>query len=209
MAENLKTTHYTDGTAIPLVSGESSWSTLTVTSKAYCWINDDIVNKDFYGALYTWAAAMNGAASSTHTPSGVQGACPTGWNLPSDGDWYILENYLVLNGYNFDGTTVAPNRIGKALATATGWLYSNAYEGSIGNTDYPAKKNSTGFSARPGCMRSIGGSFLSLERYAYWWTATEYDATNAWNRYLHFYFAYLNTADFSKASGNSVRCVKY
>jgi uncharacterized protein (TIGR02145 family) len=209
MAENLKTTHYSDGTAIDLVTGALNWSALTVSSKAYCWNNDDLINKDTYGALYTWAAAMNGSASSTHTPSGIQGACPTGWNLPSSGDWYMLENYLVANSYNFDGTTVAPNRIGKALATATGWLYSNINNGSIGNNDYPAKKNATGFSALPGGKRFSGGSFLLTGKHAYWWAATEYDATDANNRYTNSDYVHLANDNFSKASGYSVRCVKY
>jgi uncharacterized protein (TIGR02145 family) len=94
MAENLKTTHYSDGTAIPLVTGNSNWDTLTATSKAYCWYNDDVINKATYGALYTWAAAMNGAASVTTNPSGVQGVCPTGWHLPSDAEWTQLTDYL-------------------------------------------------------------------------------------------------------------------
>jgi uncharacterized protein (TIGR02145 family) len=209
MAENLKTTHYSDGTAIPLVTGDFNWSALTLSDKAYCWNNDDPLNKDTYGALYSWAAAMNGAASSTHTPSGVQGACPAGWNVPSSGDWYMLENYLVLNGYNFDGTTTAPNRIGKALATASGWSFSSLYYGSIGNTDYPAYKNATGFSALPGGKRFSGGSFLLVGKHAYWWTATEYDATNAYNRYTNSDYVHLANDNFNKASGYSVRCVKY
>ena len=208
MAENLKSTHYSDGTPIQLVTGDLNWSTLTTLSKACCWNNDDLNNKDTYGALYTWAAVMNGAASSTHTPSGVQGVCPTGWNIPSSADWYMLENYLVLNGYNFDGTTVAPNRIGKALATATGWQFSNLNTGSIGNTDYPAKKNASGFSALPGGMRFSVGSFLPVGKYAYWWTATEYDATNAYNRYTNSDYVHLANDNYSKASGYSVRCVK-
>jgi uncharacterized protein (TIGR02145 family) len=209
MAENLKTTHYADGTPIDLVTGESNWSALTTISKAYCWNNDNPGNKDTYGALYTWAAAMKGAPSSNSTPSGVQGACPTGWNVPGNADWYVLENYLVFNGFNFDGTTIAPNRLGKALATATGWDFSSAYPGSIGNNDYPAKKNATGFSALPGGMRFSGGSFLSVGRYARWWTATEYDATNAYNRYTNTDYVHLANDNYSKASGYSVRCVKY
>jgi hypothetical protein len=34
MAENLRTTHYANGTAIPLVNTVSSWDVLTATSKA-------------------------------------------------------------------------------------------------------------------------------------------------------------------------------
>ena len=45
-------------------------------------------------AHYTWAAAMNGAATSSSKPSYVQGVCPTGWHLPSDVEWAELETYL-------------------------------------------------------------------------------------------------------------------
>jgi uncharacterized protein (TIGR02145 family) len=152
---------------------------------------------------------MNGAGSSTHMPSGVQGACPTGWNVPSSADWYTLEDYLVLNGFNFDGSTIAPNRLGKALATAAGWDFSGMYLGSIGNTNYPAIRNASGFSALPGGMRFSGGSFLPVGRYAYWWAATEYDATNAYNRYTNSDYVHLANSNYSKASGYSVRCVKY
>ena len=66
MKENLKTTHYANGgTAIPLVTGNSNWDTLTATSKAYCYYNDDsATNASTYGALYTWAAAMNGSETT-------------------------------------------------------------------------------------------------------------------------------------------------
>jgi uncharacterized protein (TIGR02145 family) len=44
-----------------------------------------------YGVLYNWTAAMV--------------ACPPGWHLPTDAEWTELENYLIANGYNYDGTT--------------------------------------------------------------------------------------------------------
>ena len=37
---------------------------------------------------------MQGAASSISNPSGVQGVCPEGWHLPSDGEWTQLTDYL-------------------------------------------------------------------------------------------------------------------
>ena len=39
LIENLKVTHYRDGSAIPYVSDDTVWSTLI--SGAYCWCNDD------------------------------------------------------------------------------------------------------------------------------------------------------------------------
>jgi len=90
MAENLKTTKYSNGIEIILVDTEAQWDMLTETDKAYCWYGDNSDNKSVYGALYTWAAAMNGSTSSSSSPSGVQGICPTGWHIPSDGEWHTL-----------------------------------------------------------------------------------------------------------------------
>jgi len=46
-----------------------------------------------YGRLYTWAAAMQNATSSSANPSGRKGVCPTSWHLPSDAEWTTLTNY--------------------------------------------------------------------------------------------------------------------
>ena len=72
LAENLKSTHYCDGTEIPDVVAYN---------------NDDSL-ADIYGLLYTWDAAMNGS----NIPSS-QGACPCGWHVPSDEEWIELETF--------------------------------------------------------------------------------------------------------------------
>jgi uncharacterized protein (TIGR02145 family) len=79
MAENLKTTHYADGTAI--IDG----------SFAY---DDNEANVEIYGRLYTWVAAMNGNAPSTTNPGEEQGVCPDNWHLPSRAEWGELIDYL-------------------------------------------------------------------------------------------------------------------
>ena len=208
MKENLKTTKYSDGTAISLVNTNATWSALTNTSKAYCWYNDNPANKDTYGALYTWGAAMNGAVSSIANPSNVQGACPTGWHLPSDDEWTQMYNYLIANGYNYDGTTTE-NKIAKSLGSTSGWQSTSA-TGSAGSTDYPSKRNSSGFTALPGGQRYNGGTFDLVGIFGFWWSSTEYDSTQAWYRYLYYSDTgagriYINEI---KKGGYSVRCVK-
>ena len=104
MAENLKATHYPNGTAIPYVTDNTAWGNLgdNNTDDAYCYYNNNAGGEaGTYGALYTWAAAMgDNAVSSSTNPSGVQGACPAGWHLPSDAEWTELTDYL-------GGTSVA------------------------------------------------------------------------------------------------------
>jgi len=160
MAENLKTTRYSDGTLIPLVEATTEWQALDPTDKAYCWYDNNIDNKDTYGALYTWAAAMNGALSSFYEPSDVQGVCPTGWHIPSVAEWRTLTNYL-------GGESVAGSML-KESGTSH-WVYPN--EGAA---------NSTGFSALPGGARSKLGGFRSLGYIGIWWTSLETSSTIAY-----------------------------
>jgi uncharacterized protein (TIGR02145 family) len=200
MAENLKVTHYADGTAIPLVEGKTEWDALTATDRAYCWYDNSTDNRDTYGGLYTWAAAMNGAASSDSIPSGVQGVCPSGWHLPSDSEWKELEMFLGMSqaeadNYGCRGTDEGGKL--KEIGTAH-W-----------NSPNTGATNSSGFTALPGGDRSIDGAFFNLGDRAYFWTASEGGASYAWLRYLDNDGAEVNRCTDYKVEecGFSVRCV--
>jgi uncharacterized protein (TIGR02145 family) len=188
MVENLKTTKYADGTLILLVNSTSTWDALPITSNAYCWFNDNIINKDSYGALYNWSAAMNGAISSTTKPSGVQGVCPTGWHLPSVAEWTELETYL--GGQNITGSKMKE-------AGITHWASPNT-----------GATNESGFSALPGGYRYHTGQFAFFVTSGYWWSTSESSATNAYGRFLGSDFPSIQYSGNSKKAGSSVRCIK-
>ena len=81
MVENLKTTTYSDGAPIPNETDGTTWSNLP--TDAYCWYdNDDVANKDLYGALYNWFAVDKGKL------------CPTGWAVPARDSWGALADAL-------------------------------------------------------------------------------------------------------------------
>jgi uncharacterized protein (TIGR02145 family) len=81
MMENLRTTHYRDGSAIPLVADNQDW--ISLTGGARCWYsNDSSMYAATYGALYSHHAVAQG------------NLCPDGWRVPTDNDWLILEDYL-------------------------------------------------------------------------------------------------------------------
>jgi len=208
MKENLRTTHYANGTAIPLVTGSINWMNVAITSKAYCWYNDDIANKTVYGALYTWTAAMNGSASTINNPSGIQGVCPTGWHLPSEPEWAQMENFLADNGYNYDGTTGGGrDKIAKALASSSGWI-SSSNTGAVGNNDFTLYRNKSNFTALPGGLRSQDGAFFSIEKNGSWWLSSESSSTLAKYRYIYYSYTRVVIDDYDKDFGFSVRCVK-
>lgn len=69
MKENLRSTHYSDGTAI------AYGGTTTSTTEAYYYAPNGSFT---YGYLYNWKAVMRNSSSSQANPSGVQGICPIG-----------------------------------------------------------------------------------------------------------------------------------
>jgi len=100
MAENLKTTTYSNGTPINLVENDTDWENLT--TGAYCWYdNDQAQYAETYGALYNWYAVNTG------------NLCPDGWHVPTDEEWTALENYIASDGHS--GTE------GEALKAIYGW----------------------------------------------------------------------------------------
>ena len=158
MRENLRTTHYADGTAIAFGSGSS-----TSTPYLYAPNGQDITVPE-YGYLYNWVAAMHGAASSETNPSGVQGVCPTGWHLPSNAEWLQLIYYV--RGHNEYSCGGDSTNIGKSLASTKGWSYSDS-ECAVGHN--PNTNNATRFSALPAGY--TGSS--SIHEKAIFWTTTQ------------------------------------
>lgn len=139
ITENLRTTHYADGTIIP-IGTELSENT------AYRYYpSGSSVNVPAYGYLYNWAAVMHGAASSSENPSGVQGICPPGWHVPSEAEFAQLTTYVAGQGqYGCGGDT---SNIIRALASNIGWECLGV---SSCNADYNQfLNNATGFSAVP------------------------------------------------------------
>jgi len=194
IVENLKVTKYNDGTTIPNVTDNTEWANLT--TGAYCNYDNDQSNVAIYGALYNWYAVE------------TEKLCPTGWHVPTDAEWTQMENYLADNGYNYDDTTGGGrDKIAKALASSSGW---NSYTGTgtVGNTDYPAKRNASGFTALPGGYRGSNGAFCGIGTNGYWWSATDGNVTYAWFRFMIYSYSNVSRFSFYKEVGLSVRCVR-
>ncbi|MDD4258167.1 MAG: FISUMP domain-containing protein [Bacteroidales bacterium] len=148
-----------------------------------------------YGVLYNWPAALT--------------ACPPGWHLPSDAEWTQLEEYLIANGYNYDGTTTG-DKIAISLASANEW-YSSTHTGAIGNNNaaYDAYRNKSGFTALPGGYRDRNGEFDYVGSYGRWWSSTQNNTNNAWYRRLHYNYSYVfRDYYYVKDYGFSVRCLR-
>jgi len=194
--ENAEMVTYRDGTPIPQVTDATEWANLT--TGAWCYYDNDPSK----GKLYNWYAVAGIHDTDPNTPN--KEFAPEGWHVPSDAEWTTLENYLIANGYNYDGTTTG-NKIAKAMASTTGWDSSTS-EGAIGNDQ--SLNNSSGFNAFPEGNRYYNGSFVNEGSFAFFWSSPENSPNSAWNRYLNNDLSGLGRGSSLKQNGFSVRFVR-
>ena len=136
------------------------------------------------GGLYEWTQA--------------QVICPSGWHLPSNGEWTTLSNYLSANASYWCNSTSA--NTAASLASKSGWRTSATV--CAPGYNQITQNNFSGFNGLPAGL-SWAGTFFNAGVNGYWWSTTPY------------YFMYLNTdyplvyqATDSGLNGVSVRCLK-
>jgi len=185
MVENLKTTRYNDGTAIPIVTGGSEWSKLS--TPGYCWYNNDFATYGTtYGALYNWF---------TVDPDNPHEIAPAGWHVPSDTDWSVLIDYL-------GGDSVAGGKLKE-----TGTIYWDSP-----NTGATNESGFRGLAA--GIRNAFDGNFgrgAGAGTYGTcWWSTTNYYTTGngAWVRVLSNNNTMAGKGWSIKMDGASVRLVR-
>jgi uncharacterized protein (TIGR02145 family) len=191
MAENLKTTRYNDHTDIPLVTGDTAWSLLQ--TPGYCWYDDnEEIFKNIYGAYYNWFTVNTGKL------------CPSGWHVPSDGEWKILEMALGMtqeeaNASDWRGTTEA---VKIKEAGTMNWYPS----GNISGT------NVSGFTALPGGERLFYYTYypyMNEGSLASWWTSTEIQYwSGAYKRSIERGYWKIYRFPTGQEQGLNVRCIK-
>jgi uncharacterized protein (TIGR02145 family) len=189
MAENLRTTRYTDNTEIDLITSDTLWG--STPSPGYCWYeNNEKLFGNIYGAYYNWMAVITSRL------------CPVGWHVPSDEEWKTLEIYLGMTQEQADAENQRGTTEGAQLKES-GW--NNWSEGGIAGT------NQSGFTALPGGSRStFYGVFYDEGRNGLFWTSTGYYPIGsvAYCRSLYFGSSgisrYLQNINF----GLNVRCIR-
>jgi uncharacterized protein (TIGR02145 family) len=176
---NLKVSKYRNGDTIPTGLSNSAWQ--NTTSGAYAIYNNDLVNDGLYGKLY-----------NHYTVTDSRGLCPTGWHVPSDGEWTTIENHL-------GGSSVAGGALKSIVTqpTAGGWNPPN-----LGAT------NSSGFTGLPVGIRYYIGDFGHMSYYGYWWSSSVLSGSIAWYRSLGFSNNGVYRSDYNRTFGFSVRCLK-
>ena len=140
--------------------------------------NDEEQNCNTYGALYQWDELMQYGKKSS------QGLCPSGWHPATLEDWQELEMEL--------GMSMAEAQ------TETGWV----------GTDQGKQLKEGDFQALLSGYRSTSGTFVGESFTGRYWTGTESNSANAWNRNLSSSEDRVQHGFSTKAHGYAVRCVK-
>ena len=205
MKQNLKTTRYRNGDAIPTGLNNDEWS--TTAYGAYSVYDDDPANAEVYGNLYNWYAVDD----NRHI-------CPENWQVPSDNEFIELEVYLGMNeedasSFGWRGTDEG----GKIKQTGIEYWDSP----NVGAT------NESGFTALPGGYRSGYPSSsndipnpgsVNIGESAFFWTSSigAYDCYSSGLEFSCIDYRQLNNNNSdiyrmnneNKNYGYSVRCIK-
>jgi uncharacterized protein (TIGR02145 family) len=147
----------------------------------FCYNNYE-ENCGTYGGLYQWGEMMQYA-----TTEDLQGICPTGWHIPSDGQ--MTELITFLGGANLAG--------GKMKETGTvHW-----------NTPNTGATNEVGYTSLAGGLFS-DGTYLFLGQGSTFWSSTQFDNVSAWYRCIYFDDDVIDRFHHFKTKGFGVRCLK-
>jgi uncharacterized protein (TIGR02145 family) len=183
--KNLNVSTYSDGTPIPQVTDQNAW--ITLTTGAWCYLNNDPANGVVYGKLYNWyAIAGIYDAASLANPDLRKNLAPSGWHIPTDAEWTKLIDCL-------GGDSIAGGKM-KETGT-THWESPNR-----------AATNSNGFIGLPGGYRYTDGLFYGIGKNGAWWSS-DYSTSDAWFRCLNAMSGIVNRVGRIKIDGFSVRCL--
>ena len=192
MTENLRTSKYRNGERISNLTLAADWSAATLG--AWCYYNNDATLGRKYGKLYNWYAVADN-----------RNIAPVGWHVATDEEWTTLENYLITNGYNYNGSTSGDN-YAKSLAATIDWA-TDSGTGTIGND--LTINNRSGLSALPGGLRfDNNGTFYHVGLNGDWWSSTESSTNYAWYWSMYYNYSSVVRNDATKQHGFSVRCVR-
>jgi uncharacterized protein (TIGR02145 family) len=172
----------------------SSFSTSEYTSSCYYVYGYDGTNVSVakgtanfgtYGVLYNFNAAVF--------------ACPTGWHLPFDDEWKVLEKNQGMSQSDADA----------AQWRSSGGVCGKLKEAGTSHWNSPntGASNSVSFTALPGGYSSSAG-FKDIGKSAYLWTASTNGTSNAWIRLLYYNKDAVSRFSNTRNFGASARCVK-
>ncbi len=157
-----------------MINGSIGQSNNGIIEK-YCY-NNDSLNCEIYGGYYQLNEALHYV-----NLNGTQGICPTGWHIPTQSEFWELENAV-------GGSSNALKAIGQGDGEGAG-------------------TNTTGFSLLIAGQFDPYKGFKDINKKAYVWTSSEFETDYFMTMYVYALASFFMDIHFSTTYGNSVRCI--
>jgi uncharacterized protein (TIGR02145 family) len=179
MTQNLDVVVFRNGDTILQAKTDEEWNNAGKNQQpAWCYYFNSLSNGEKYGKLYNWFAVNDS-----------RGLAPTGYHIPSDEEWSILENYLGEDA-------------GKKMRSINTGVNENKDLKNDLNT------NKTNFGGVFGGFRDSNGRFYALGERCYLWSSSENTSRLSWSRAFSYMIDNLARGGAKKSQGLSVRCIK-
>ena len=197
-AENLRSTHYTNGDTIPSNVENGQWLASSEGARVVFGEGDLSCNSNFDGVDAcdeAWALNEFGQLYNGFAVLDARGLCPGGWHVPSDMEWMGLETTLGMPEGELEFTGWRGTSQGAQLKSEQGWIA----EGNGTNT--------SGFGGLP-AGDLTNGVFVNGFSYGTWWSSTENGDDEAWKRFVGYDDNRVFRDAFTKFSSFSIRCIQ-
>jgi len=186
-AENLRTELYQNGDSIPAgaatVYGEDASCEDYSPDGDAC---NPVWSLNEYGRLYNWYAVDD-----------ERGLCPTGWQVPKDGEWMTLEMELGMTEAEVNSVGWRGTDQGTRMKSSYGW-----FNNGNGN-------NLSSFSSLPGGYLMNSENFIEAGENGYWWSSSpNLNSSHSWYRALHHGNTTVRRSYALHVAGFSIRCLK-
>ena len=195
-AENLRTEFYQNGDSIPGDLSDEEWVNADNTnfgaqavygegtSQVNNGSDDEVTNLADYGRLYNWYAVDD-----------ARGLCPSGWHVPTDGEWMTLEMGLGMTEAQANSTGLRGTDQGTQMKSSP--VDSPSWDGT----------NTSGLSVLAGGTRGLDGGFWNEGGSGYCWSASA-NGADALGRALVSGFTGVDRDYINQLYGFPVRCVR-
>ena len=201
-AENLRTEHYANGDSIPANLSVIEWS--YTNSGAVRVFGEDSENADCINTEYAldacdpvWSLNEYGRLYNGLAVRDERGLCPSGWHVPTDGEFMTLEMELGMSESEANSTGWRGTDQATQMKTTYGWGLGGSQNGS----------NSSGFTGKPGGKCGNTANFCCAGYLGRWWSSSAYSASGNWARSLSHQEQNIERHGDNTRRGASVRCL--